>query len=63
MEKISSTDRVRNVEVLHRVKEGRNIVLAVKGRYDIGHSLRKNCFLKDVIEEKERSGGKTMVKA
>jgi hypothetical protein len=27
MEKISWTDRVRNVEVLHRVKEERNIVL------------------------------------
>ena len=30
MEKISWTDRVRNDEVLHRVKEERNIVRAVK---------------------------------
>ena len=29
---ISWTDRVRNEEVLHRVKEKRNIVYAVKGR-------------------------------
>ena len=52
MEKISWSDRVRNEEVLHRVKEGRNIVHTVKGRYDncIGHILCRNCFLKYVIE-------------
>jgi hypothetical protein len=33
---ISWIDRVRNEEVLHRVKEG--------------HILRRNCFLKHVIE-------------
>jgi hypothetical protein len=31
MEKISWTDRVRNEEVLHRVKEERNILHTVKG--------------------------------
>ena len=31
MEKISWTDRVRNEEVLLRVKEGRNILRTVKG--------------------------------
>jgi hypothetical protein len=31
-EKISWTDRVRNEEVLHRVKEGRNILHTVNGR-------------------------------
>jgi hypothetical protein len=32
MEKISFTDRVRNEEVLHRVKEERNIIHTVKRR-------------------------------
>jgi hypothetical protein len=32
MEKISWTDRVRNEEVLHRVKEERNILQAIKRR-------------------------------
>ena len=30
MEKISWTDRVRNEEVLHRVKEERNIIHTIK---------------------------------
>jgi len=53
-EKISLTDRVRNVEVLHRVKGERNIVQTVKGRKDdwIGHSLCENCLLKRIIEGK-----------
>jgi hypothetical protein len=44
MEKISCTDRVRNEEVLHRVKEMRNILHIVKGRKAnwIGHILRRN---------------------
>jgi hypothetical protein len=52
MEKISWTDRVRNEEVLHRVKEEGNIIHTVKGRKTnwIGHILRRNCFLKHVIE-------------
>jgi hypothetical protein len=54
VEKISWTDRVRNEEVLHRVKEERNIVLTVKRRNAnwIGHILRRNCLLKHVIEGK-----------
>jgi hypothetical protein len=54
MEKISWTDRVRNEEVLHRVKEERNIVLTIKRRKAnwIGHILRRNCLLKHVIEGK-----------
>jgi hypothetical protein len=32
MEKISWTDRVRNEEVLHRVKEERNILRTIKRR-------------------------------
>jgi hypothetical protein len=53
MEKISWTDRVRN-EVLHRVKEERNILHTIKIRKAswIGHILRRNCLLKHVIEGK-----------
>jgi hypothetical protein len=52
MEKISRTDRVRNEEVLHRVKEERNIVHTIKRRKAdwIGHILRRICLLKHVIE-------------
>jgi hypothetical protein len=54
MEKISWTDRVRNEEVLHRVKEDRNILHTIKRRKAnwIGHMLRRNCLLKHVIEGK-----------
>jgi hypothetical protein len=54
MEKISWADRVRNEEVLHRVKEERNIVPTIKRRKAnwIGHILRRNCLLKHVIEGK-----------
>jgi hypothetical protein len=53
MEKISWTDRVRN-EVLHRVKEERNILQRIKRRKAnwIGHILRRNCLLNHVIEGK-----------
>jgi hypothetical protein len=54
MEKISWTDRVRNKEALHRVKEERNILHTIKRRKAnwIGHILRRNCLLKHVIEGK-----------
>jgi hypothetical protein len=54
MKKISFTDRVRNEEVLHRVKKERNIVHTIKIRKAnwIGHILRRNCRLKHVIEGK-----------
>jgi hypothetical protein len=54
MEKVSWTDRVRNEEVLHRVKEERNIVHTIKRRKAnwIGHILRRNCLLKHVTEGK-----------
>jgi hypothetical protein len=50
----SLTDRVRNEEILHRVKEERNIVHTIKRRKAnwIGHILRRNCLLKHVIERK-----------
>jgi hypothetical protein len=42
---------VRNEEVLHRVKEVRNILHTIKRR-KANWILRKNCLLKHVIEEK-----------
>jgi hypothetical protein len=54
MEKIIWTDRVRNKEVLHRVKEERNILHTIKRRKAkwIGHILRRNCIVKHMIEGK-----------
>jgi hypothetical protein len=51
---ISWTDRVRNEEVLHRVKEERNIVYTIKRRKANwnGHILCRYCLLKYVIEGK-----------
>jgi hypothetical protein len=51
---INWTDCVRNEEVLHRVKEERNIlhtIKIIKANW-IGHILRRNCLLKHVIEGK-----------
>jgi hypothetical protein len=45
---------VRNKEVLHRVREDRNILHTItrrKGNW-IGHSLHRNCLLKHIIEGK-----------
>ena len=52
MEKISWTDHVRNEEVLLRVNEQRNILHEIIKRKAnwIGHILRRNCLLKQVIE-------------
>jgi hypothetical protein len=52
MEKISWTDRVRNEEVLLRVKVERNILHTVKRRKAnwIGDIECRNCLLKHVIE-------------
>ena len=54
MEKISWTDRVRNEEVINRIKEKRNIQHTIKSRKAnwIGHILRRNCRLKHIIEAK-----------
>ena len=54
MEKISWTDHVRNEEVLLQVNEQRNILQAIRKRKAnwIGHILRRNCLLKQVIEGK-----------
>jgi hypothetical protein len=54
MEKISWTDRVKNEEVLQRVKEERNILQTIKIRKVkwIGHVLRRICLLNHAIEGK-----------
>jgi len=46
-EKTSWTDRVKNEEVLLRVKEQRNILYEISNRKTtwIGHILRSNCLL------------------
>jgi hypothetical protein len=53
LEKISWTDRVNDEEVLHRVKEKRNIhtIKRRKGN-GIGSILRRDCLIKHVIEGK-----------
>jgi hypothetical protein len=50
---------VKNEEVLHSVKEERNILHKIQRRKAnwIGHILRRNCLLKNVIEGK--SEGRT----
>ena len=58
MEKISWTDRVRNEEVLLRVKEQRNILYEIN-KWEanwIGHILHRNCLLQGVIEGKIKGG-------
>jgi hypothetical protein len=51
---VSWTDRVRNEEVLRRVKEDRNILHTIKRRKAnwIGHTLGRNRLLKHVVEGK-----------
>ena len=51
---ISWTDCVRNEEVLLQVNEQRDILHAIRKRKAnwIGHILRRNCLLKQVIEGK-----------
>jgi hypothetical protein len=54
MEKIGWTDRMRNEEVLLRVKEERGMLHTVKRRKAnwIGHILRRNRLVKHSIEGK-----------
>ena len=63
--KISWTDCVRNEEVLHIVKEERNIIHTIKIRKAnwIGHVLHKNCLLKHIIEGKIEEGDRSDGKA
>ena len=54
MEKISWTDHVRNEDVLLRVNGQRKILHEIRKQKAnwIGHILRRNCLLKQVIEGK-----------
>jgi len=54
MQKIIWTNHVRNEEVLLRVNEQRNILHEIRKQKAnwIGHILRRNCLLKQVIEGK-----------
>jgi len=69
MEKISWTDHVRNEKTLLGVRGQRNILHEIRKRKAnwIGHILRRNCLLKQVIEGKikgaDRSDQKTRKKA
>ena len=56
MEKISWIDHVRNEKVLLHVNEQRNILREIRKRKAnwIGHILRRNCLLKQVIEGKTK---------
>jgi hypothetical protein len=58
MEKISWTDRVRNKDILLRVKEQRNILHEIRKRKAnwIGHILCRNCLLQWVTEGKIKGG-------
>ena len=58
MEKISWADHVRNEDVLLRVKDQRNILHEIRKRKPnwIGHILRTNCLLQQVIEGKIQGG-------
>jgi hypothetical protein len=54
VEKIIWTDRVRNAEVVPRLKKERNILNTIKRRMAnwIGHVLPRNCLLEHAIEGK-----------
>jgi hypothetical protein len=58
IEKIGWTDHVNNEKVLCRVKEQRNILHEIGKRKAnwIGHILRRNCLLQQVIEGKIKGG-------
>jgi len=54
LEKISWTDHVTNEDVLLRVNEQRKILHEIRKRKAnwVGHILRRNCLLKQVIAGK-----------
>ena len=58
MENISLIDRVRNEEILLRVKEQRNTLHEIRKRKAnwIGHILRRNCFLQRATKGKIQVG-------
>jgi len=53
LEEVTCTDRVRNEEVLQRVKDVRNILHIEKKKANwIDHILDRNCLLRHVTEAK-----------
>jgi hypothetical protein len=58
IETIRWTDRVRNKEVLHRVKEKRNVLHTIRRRKAnwIGRIFRRNCILKHITARKVDGG-------
>jgi len=58
MDKIGRTERVKNEELLLRVKEHSNILHEISKRKAnwIGHILRRNCLLQRAIEGKIKGG-------
>jgi len=63
MEKISWTYHVRNEDVLLRVNEQRNILHEIRKRKDnwIGHVLRRNFLLKQVIDGSDKKSRNTLI--
>jgi hypothetical protein len=60
MDKINWTDRVRNVEVMHRVKEERELLRSTKLRKAnrTDHTLQRNCLLKHDTERQIQGTGR-----
>jgi len=54
MGKMNWTDRLRNEEVLHRIKKEKNILHEIKRRKftGIGHIFHRSCLLKRAFEGK-----------
>ena len=52
---------MRNEGILLRVKEQRNILHGISKQKAnwIGHILRRNCLLQQVIEKKDKSGDRS----
>ena len=52
MERVNWTDKIKSAVVLERVGEGRIMLELIrkKKRNWLGHWLRRNCVLKDVLE-------------
>jgi hypothetical protein len=57
MEKIDWSDCVRNEELLHGVKKGKNILCTIKGNKAncIGYILHRIGLLKPIVQEKIRA--------
>jgi len=58
MDKINSTDRAKNEEVLQRVKQEGNILHTIQRRNDymISHILRRNYLLKPLWKRRLQEG-------